>query len=234
MIKCPAILPAIATSLNRPDFHASPVDCAAPNLLELAQLYRDADGWELFAHPAWWKAIDDMNIGSQFRNEVAILASHEVSKLLAPSFLTEQGVAQMAISLLPFFQRLIIKAGSRGVVVVMRTSGAGWMDSSTSLADNCVVAGSRDRTYATVLKYYPALKPQSIANVTGAGDTFVGSVLATLAQNPDAFDSPAALDIAVQHAQEAAVLTLQSPLAVSPLLSQSDQSAALQYGGMVL
>jgi len=61
---------------------------------------------------------------SQFRMELDNLARFPASPHSSTtgtlSFLTEEGIAQMAINLLSFFQHLIIKCGERGVVVVMR------------------------------------------------------------------------------------------------------------------
>jgi pseudouridine-5'-phosphate glycosidase/pseudouridine kinase len=59
----------------------------------------------------------------------------------------------------------------------------------------------------------------SIVNVTGAGDTLVGAVLAALIRTPLAFDDPKTLTALIADAQLAAVLTLQSAHAVSPELS---------------
>jgi len=63
---------------------------------------------------------------------------------------------------------------------------------------------------------------QSLENVTGAGDSFVGALLATLAEKPLAFYHPQILEKAISIAQKAAVATLQSLSAVSPLLSKLD------------
>jgi pseudouridine-5'-phosphate glycosidase/pseudouridine kinase len=48
----------------------------------------------------------------------------------------------------------------------------------------------------------------------------VGALLATLAQNPDALHHPQSLQDAVLISQRAAVLTLQSHHAVSPVLQE--------------
>jgi pseudouridine-5'-phosphate glycosidase/pseudouridine kinase len=74
------------------------------------------------------------------------------------------------------------------------------------------------------LQHFPAnhLPPESIANVTGAGDTLVESVLASLVQGPRGFEDPESLKRIVEYAQAAAVLTLRSGYAVSPSLSWDD------------
>jgi pseudouridine-5'-phosphate glycosidase/pseudouridine kinase len=95
-----------------------------------------------------------------------------------------------------------------------------WNATKTNIANHQIVINS-SRGHIVVLKHFSALKASDIVNVTGAGDSLVGTLLASLVSNPsyNVFHDPTLLDIAIQKAQEAAVLTLQSPLAVSPLLS---------------
>ena len=185
---------------------------------------------ELTSQSHWWKVVDDMAIGSEFRMDLQQIARldacmHDRAKGTL-SFLVDKGIAQMALHLLPFFQHLIIKCGDRGVITVFRIAGeeassSPWMHERTNVHKRCVVAKGRGGASVTVLKHYPALvvPSESIVNVTGAGDSFVGTVLATLVHDPAVFQHPESLDGLFSHAQKAAVLTLQSPLAVSPLLS---------------
>lgn len=60
-------------------------------------------------------------------------------------------------------------------------------------------------------------------NVTGAGDTLVGALLAEVVRDPGLFEGRSggleAIDVALERAQGAAVKTLRSSLAVSQLLS---------------
>lgn len=209
------------------------ISYAAPNTLELARMYEEAVAGkhELTAQSHWWKVVDEMAIGSEFRMDLQQLARldaclHDRAKGTL-SFLVDKGIAQMAIHLLPFFQHLIIKCGDRGVITVFRIAGeeaksSPWMHERTNVHKRCVVAKGRGGASVTVLKHYPALivPGEKIVNVTGAGDSFVGTVLATLVHRPTVFLHPNSLDELVAQAQKAAVLTLQSPHAVSPLLSE--------------
>lgn len=73
-----------------------------------------------------------------------------------------------------------------------------------------------------VLKHFPAHQIDQVVNVTGAGDSLVGSLLASLVSasaDANPFHDPLELSNAVERAQRAAVLSLQSPLAVSPMIS---------------
>ena len=138
------------------------------------------------------------------------------------SFLTEEGIAQMAINLLPFFQRLVIKCGDRGVVVVMRVSRqTKWASERSNIHGRYIVSSGNGSGDIVVLQHFPAnhLPPESISSVTGAGDTLVASVLASLVQDPKGFEDPESLRNVMEDAQAAAVLTLKSEYAVSPSLS---------------
>ncbi|OBZ79738.1 Pseudouridine-5'-phosphate glycosidase [Grifola frondosa] len=230
--KSTAIFPAIAAALDTASPYRSPIAYVTPNILELTHMYQEASAGslELTAHQYWWRVIDSMALGSKFRMDLEQLsrrnACDEVSTNGSLSFLLENGVAQMAINLLPFFRHLIIKCGDRGIVIALRVAGdaarkSAWAAESTNIRARQVVAHNKSQQNILVLKHFPApfVREESIINVTGAGDSLVGSMLATLAQSPVAFEEPSALEKLVAKAQMAAVLTLQSKHAVSPALS---------------
>lgn len=128
----------------------------------------------------------------------------------------------MAINLLPFFQHLVIKCGERGVIVAMRVSReTKWASENSKIRERYIVSGQSGTGDIVVLRHFPAnhIPPESIANVTGAGDTLVASILASLVKNSRGFEDPQSLREIMDDAQAAAVLTLQSESAVSPLLS---------------
>jgi pseudouridylate synthase / pseudouridine kinase len=143
------------------------------------------------------------------------------------SFLVDDGIGQMAVNLLPFFQNIVIKCGERGLIVAMRVSGldaatSQWAQEDSNLFRRRIVVHGKTSREIVVLLHIPALPlPQdSIVNVTGAGDTLVGSMLASLLlQKKSIFSHPSLLDDAMHAGQRAAVLTLKSSHAVSPLLA---------------
>lgn len=211
--KCTRILPAVATALEL-SLEASPITFASPNLLELSQLYQSAstEPLELTSHQAWWKTIDVMGLGTEFRLGLEHLARREAcdtdSNKGKLSFLVEKGFAQMAINLLPFFQHLIIKCGTLGIVTVFRLSGEEastslWAGERTNVKARQVVGHGRSGNIV-VLKHFPALSLDKgqIVNVTGAGDSLVGSILASLIQTPGAFSNPTTLNYIIHKAQE--------------------------------
>ena len=78
---------------------------------------------------------------------------------------------------------------------------------------------SNGRTSTFMLKYFPAqpIKGGDIVNVTGAGDTLVGSLLASsLTEGSALFEDDVELAKAIDNAQKAACATLKCVEAVSP------------------
>jgi pseudouridine-5'-phosphate glycosidase/pseudouridine kinase len=135
------------------------------------------------------------------------------------SFLIDQGIAQMTINLLPFFQHIIIKCGERGAICAMRISAkdaasSPWGRERSNPQSRYIVAQGNGKEII-VIQHFPGLAVDKVSNVTGAGDSFVGVVLAALSHNPKD------LEQTITTAQQAAVLTLQSDLSVSPLLSDA-------------
>lgn len=235
IVKSTSILPAVAASLGISGSTRSPIAYATPNLLELAEMYRaaHAEPLNLTLHDVWWRVIDDFAISQQFRMELERLArlnaSNEDSSKGTLSFLIDDGIAQMAVNLLPFFQTLIIKCGERGLLVVMRVSGqhastSEWAKEHSNLHERRVVAHGKSSTEMVVVQHVPGLSlpTDSILNVTGAGDTLVGSILASLLLKPNRFSNPRSLSDTLYVGQNAAILTLQSQYAVSPVLSSKN------------
>jgi pseudouridine-5'-phosphate glycosidase/pseudouridine kinase len=226
VVKSASILPAVADNFNQ--LACAPIAFASPNLLELAHLYQQAQLLDLTSHDRWWQVLDGLGLGSKFRTDLDLLSRKNASNYDTSrgnlAFLVEKGVAQMAINLLPFFRHLIIKCGDLGVIVVMRLTGdhaaeSSWSTESTNHHRRFVVSHSSTSGDIVILQHFPAMQPQSdgLVNTTGAGDSLVGALLAALVQSPKAFHSATSLQRTIDIAQHAALLSLQSPLAVSPL-----------------
>ncbi|KAJ7596984.1 indigoidine synthase A-like protein [Mycena floridula] len=217
--KSTAILGA-AFSLLRKN---SSIKFVSPNLLELVRMYSvcQEEPYNLTSNPKWWSVIDKFSLGTQFQNDLGIMARLNVSEFDSTrtlSFLSEQGIAQMAVNLLPLFQHIVVKCGEKGILVVMRLSeqhiGMGEWHSLPS-SGQIVVHGESE---IIVLRHFPPLQCRMV-NATGAGDSCVGAILAALTLNQKAFETVKSLEKTISLAQQAAVLTLESTEAVSPLLS---------------
>ncbi|GAA5925742.1 hypothetical protein JCM10213_008872 [Rhodosporidiobolus nylandii] len=179
-----------------------------PNNHELSTLFsrvfERVDDHPVYALPAWMDGItvraDDLS-------------------LRLPAWVVGEGIAQMAIRLLPLCGTLFVKSGERGVLFVQRVSGVDAVASWRNLPKRkgtVVVPSSQTPAEAVVLRHYPALSlPPEAAegNVTGAGDNLCGAVLAAVVRGLDPA-APAELDRIVDLAQRAAIGTLASKEAV--------------------
>jgi pseudouridine-5'-phosphate glycosidase/pseudouridine kinase len=175
----------------------------------------------------WWKFIDNLSLGTSFRMDLDHLARRQVDEDDASKgtlgFLTERGLAQRAVHLLPFFQHIWVKCGEQGVVAIMhipadKAPSSGFANQASNLARRCVVAHGM-KGDIVVVKHFPALKVETVENVTGAGDSFVGTLIAGIASDKKSIYDLDGLESIVNTAQHAAVLSLQSHHAVSPRLS---------------
>ncbi|KAJ7900296.1 Indigoidine synthase A like protein-domain-containing protein [Mycena olivaceomarginata] len=223
--KSERIIPALEESLKGESGPA--VSFFTPNLLELRHVHQKAreDGG-LTSSPSWWSAIDRLGLGEAFRMDLGQLArrkvyDHDNVDALNPplAFLVDEGVAQMAITLTPFFRHMFIKLGAKGVLGVMRLSGKdaeGWIHERSNPRRRYVVAHGDSETL--ILQHFPP-HPTVVVNTTGAGDSFVGALLASLQTHPNPLGNPTALVQVVDKCQKAASLTLQSHSSISPLLS---------------
>ena len=186
-------------------------------------------------HRIWWEVLNNFNLGSQWRLDLETLARRPACPVKDKgdlSFLTRDGIAQMAVNLLPFFQNLVIKCGDKGVVVVMRISGenatgSAWAHELSNPVKGYIVAKGLHGKEIVVLKHFPAIpvEPEEVVSVTGAGDSLAGALCAALVRDPTTFHTPKKLDAAIHLAQRAAVLSLHSVRAISPLLGEESAKA---------
>lgn len=101
--------------------HPAPVSFVSPNILELTQLFTEAkdDRRKLVDSTRWWSTLDAFDVSANFHSDLARLSRLSVSdtpqgKEQTLSFIVQDGIAQMAVHLLPFFQHLVIKCGDKG------------------------------------------------------------------------------------------------------------------------
>ncbi|KAJ6509487.1 indigoidine synthase A-like protein, partial [Mycena vitilis] len=223
--KSERILPALEESMKK-GFDAA-VSFFTPNLLELRHIHAKArEDSGLTSSPLWWSVVDKLALGDAFRMDMAQLARRGVrddttsGQTLA--FLIEEGITQMAIALTPFFRHIFIKCGDRGVVGVIRLSGkdaqtSEWAHERSNPGRRYAVAHADAGNEILVVMHFPP-HPTTVVNSTGAGDSFVGALLASLQAHPHSLSNPTALNTLVDTCQKAACLTLQTQSSVSPLL----------------
>ncbi|TRM60210.1 Indigoidine synthase A like protein-domain-containing protein [Schizophyllum amplum] len=228
LTKSISILPAAFDCLP-PTGGRAPVTFATPNLIELEHMYRTAvlgDPFDAMSHRGWWSTLDTLALGDAFRMDIEQLSRQPASpdgdaSLGTLAFLRERGIAQMAVNLLPFFEHLVVKCGPLGALVAMRlhdpADATGWAAERSNPRQRYIVAHGRDGA-KVILRHFPAFPVSEIVNTTGAGDTFVGSFLSGIVAKPDAMHSLDTMKALVDASQKAAITTMQSHAAVSPLL----------------
>ncbi|KAK9452887.1 Indigoidine synthase A like protein-domain-containing protein [Dipodascopsis uninucleata] len=194
------------------------VDVVTPNYIELEAMFTEARDTGKFEEAEWWSVVDSLSLGPQYRNAISTLAARSKVDILA-----DKGLVQQAVHLLPYVPNIFVKLGQHGVLTVqlVKSQKIDLSASSLSSSDN-VVVWRGNGAYSVVIKHHPShILETGVVSVTGAGDSFVGVVLAELVAatkngNPDVLASLSEVTKIVDRAQRAAVLTLKSRFAVSP------------------
>ncbi|CAK7568324.1 MAG: hypothetical protein SEPTF4163_006311 [Sporothrix epigloea] len=194
------------------------VDLATPNQYELAAMHAAARRRGLVLDdPHWFRIIDALGLSAGARERFVRLASFA---------LTDEGVPQQAVQLLPYIPTLITKLGSRGALVtkLLARDDPLLMDRAAEpyllvRAPPYVGGGDQDHNdhepavggiYMRL--FAPVEEVHDIVSVNGVGDTFMGALVAGLAQG-------GRVEQLVDVAQRAAVLTLRSRESVSSRVS---------------
>jgi pseudouridylate synthase / pseudouridine kinase len=191
-------------------FPAQSLDVASPNELELKFMHQAARENGYLETQQWWEVIDALGMhGGGIRPRLTALTSRE---------LVESGVPQQAIQILPFIPTLLVKLGIRGVLVVrLLPMGDELLSSGGS---NIICRAHEGNVHGVGGLYIKLLPPgrrlegDELVSVNGAGDTFLGVVMAGLSKQ----DGPAfgGLERLIGVGQKGSRMTLQSVEAVSP------------------
>lgn len=170
------------------DFSRSALTHMTPNIHEVRALNTRISNLSLFdTSPYFRQCLVGFRSTELFRNAIR-------KKL--PPWVTEEGVVQMAMQLLPFVECLWIKAGRRGLLVMQRiprSDGAAIASWKQASAQPNTVTTDESETGLVAIRYYDALPLKSTASVVGGGDSLLGAILAGLtkgvkATHPDGLD----------------------------------------------
>lgn len=198
------------TALNSvlPALPQNVLSMATPNSIELASMHAAASEAGLFERNDWWQIIDSMGMPSS--------GSRDKLASMTNAALVDQGVPQQSIQLLPLIPTILTKLGSQGVLMtqLLRPQDAHLTSPSSSpyilsrsTSDDSIIGG----VYMRLFPPASMLSTEEIVSVNGAGDTFLGAIIAGLAQS-----SPRDLTDLIEVAQQASVMTLKSKESVSP------------------
>ncbi|CAG8502919.1 18602_t:CDS:10 [Acaulospora morrowiae] len=183
----------------------------SPNRLELESMFNIAKINGFFDSIDWFNKLDEFNIGLKYRQDLERLCrKHEKLQEL-----NDLGIFSIATQLLPYIPIIIIKLDKDGVLLVQNLEDIGGLSNeehTTSKADRVEIIVRRKGKGGIRYKYFKPfpLMSEHIVNVTGAGDSFIGTLISGLALYDET-----KIDKIVDKAQQIACMTLQSHNAVS-------------------
>ncbi|KAK8056904.1 hypothetical protein PG993_002131, partial [Apiospora rasikravindrae] len=185
-------------------FPAPSVDLATPNRHELAAMHAAAAQHEYLADPRWFEVVDAFAMfgGSGIRERFVRLTSKA---------LTDAGVPQQAVQLLPYVPTLVAKLGGQGALLVeiMGRDDPRLRDAAHEPFILTRAAVDHPSMGGVYMRLFPvAQEVADVVSVNGVGDTFLGVLVAGLARGGRTVDL-------IDVAQKAAVLTLRSSESVS-------------------
>ncbi|EPQ64392.1 Bgt-4130 [Blumeria graminis f. sp. tritici] len=186
------------------------IDLSTPNIDELDQMYRAAVEEGYLETNDYWSVLDGFGIsGAQTQEKLQAIVGKK---------LTDQGLPQKSIKLLPYIPMLLTKLGPEGVLLtellmvddsrLKDPEHARWIFGRTTKC-HLNIGGVYMRLFPAADKVDPA----DIVSVNGVGDTFLGVLMAGLSKGLSVGEK------LIEIAQRGAILTLKSNEAVSPKLS---------------
>ena len=224
-----------------PIFPNTPVKLVTPTVEELLTIYTSfAESGKFEDIDNWFNVLDSLGVGGDFRERLSH-ASHRFP--LIATYL-HQGVFQQAFQLLPFFPNILVKDGANGVMLVQITREANrvrsllskqhltYKDNRTTASSFTIASDGGRHNLAVVIQHFAAatVDAAQIINVTGAGDSLAGCLLAQLASEDRSF--PSALDDLDNHRRrETLVGTAQQAAVASISFSGAVNETALRRLG---
>lgn len=214
-------------------YGSTPVQLVTPTIEELATIHSSfAQNGKFEDIDNWFNILDAIGIGSEFREQLVYLGN----RIPLISGYLQMGVFQQAFQLLPYFPNILIKDGSNGVLLVQITSDAESARKSLakpidedSMIDFTLVSKGGRHNLAVVIQHFSALEVanEQIINVTGAGDSLAGCLLAQLANDEkmskalDNLEERELRELLMLNAQTAAVSSLVCASAVNEPVMRS-------------
>ena len=204
---------SLFTNLSRnrhDDLHCFPdnaLDIASPNALELAAMHEAAADAGCFEREEWFHVVNSFalsNTGSRQRFEQ-----------LTSKDLVDQGIPQQSVKLLPFIPCIVTTLGEKGVLLTQLLQASDdRLRSQTAapylLSRTLDEGGSTGGIYMRLFPPSEKVPRESVISTNGAGDTWLGILIAALAASP-----ATRVEDVIDLAQMGSVMTLKSMQAVS-------------------
>ncbi|KAK4230636.1 Indigoidine synthase A like protein-domain-containing protein [Podospora fimiseda] len=184
----------------------SSIHLSTPNQYELLAMYEAArDNGYFESHHGWFEIIDAFGIMRGARDRFVDIAGVD---------LTDSGVPVQMVNLLPFIPTIITKLGDRGVLLaaVLGKDDERLRDPEEARYVVSRGLGGKGSVGGVYMRLFPAVervREEDVVSVNGIGDTFMGVLIAGLAQGGELGEE------LIDLAQRAAVLTLKSSKGVS-------------------
>ncbi|CEP25265.1 unnamed protein product [Cyberlindnera jadinii] len=176
-----------------------PIHLCTPTVAELCSLYESFEQNGKFDLDLWFPVIDRLGLDGVFRSNV------EAATMRNPQYreIVSKGVVQMASSLLPYFNCLLVKDGINGVYLFSRHSDIVKVPKVDGVD---LSLRSRGKDHEGVLfEHYSSPEPlQTVSNVTGAGDTLLGFLFKEMSDDVNALKGDKRSQI-IHSAQLAAI-----------------------------
>jgi pseudouridylate synthase / pseudouridine kinase len=181
-------------------FPSPSIDLATPNKYELASMYAAAQENLYFEDSRWWEVIDSLGMTG---------ARDRFVRITSPA-MTDAGIPQQTIQLLPYIPTIITKLGEQGALLTMLLEKEDPKLYDPASEPFILTRSFNDHPHVggVYMRLFPAERVDEVVSVNGVGDTFLGVMVAGLARGGKA-------ERLVDVAQKGAVLTLQSFESVS-------------------
>lgn len=182
---------------------------ASPNLMELKAMHSAARENEYFESSSWFEILDSFGL----------TGASERMRLVLGNDLVDGGIPQMASQLLPYVPIILTKLGPKGVLLTMVLEKGdpklGNSEDMRHIVSRCT--DGHTRVGGIYMRLFPSVERVSnIVSVNGVGDTFLGVLVAGMAQGGK-------VERLIDIAQRAAVYTLRSRESVSEDLAALEE-----------
>ncbi|KAG0684812.1 hypothetical protein C6P41_001709 [Kluyveromyces marxianus] len=161
-------------------------DIISPTENELKAIHQAMDNAGKFDLDNWFPVLDSLKIDKNI--SIKNRASNKHLK-----YLLDVGIFQTASLLLPYFPRIIVKNGARGVYIfsIEKVNSPSKLQLLSQNSDFCMFAKGdviNGDQYGVLVENHAVPVRVDVSNVSGAGDTLVGVLLNELSINPSCLD----------------------------------------------
>lgn len=163
------------------------VQLATPTVAELAEIHRKCADVGMFDDfDRWFPVLEALGLDSRFRDRLDVLAAKNSSF----RYMMDHGILQQSFQLLPYIPNVLVKLGARGCVLIQlctNVSDYRSVPTNSQYAPATIYSSGREidgKVMGAVVQYFPVPNENlQIVDVTGAGDSLVGYLSASLASN---------------------------------------------------